>query len=377
MGQARASGYKGKERDGGGQSEDSSGLRGAEGGRSLNDDDGADALSLEQTTRCQNWWAKGLCLFCIQYLLTHTYSILSLYTAHSTHSLLYTLHYSLHAHIYSVLHYASIFLFTLYTFTFCFFFFFCSLWTLYITHILCTTLLSVRTLYITHTLYTSTTHTLHYTLYTFTLCSQLSTHSILHYYAFTHSILFLPPTHTLYTLHSTLYTLHSTLYTLHSTYFMQHTLYTLSLHALSTRSNRLVPNSALAMHTLFCERHNVCCMKCGRAIRVTDKEKHDNEFHSQVQHIYVYIHIYIYWEIVSHTLWQYANYRFPVSSVGCLWRLASWRGTCRTTAHKGRSSAIIVPFGWRQQTSRRTRLYTLIRDRNWLINSLYIAHICL
>jgi hypothetical protein len=31
------------------------------------------------------------------------------------------------------------------------------------------------------------------------------------------------------------------------------------------------------------QRNNVCCMKCGRAVKVSEKEKHDQEFHAQVR----------------------------------------------------------------------------------------------
>ncbi|ELR19783.1 ubiquitin fusion degradation protein, putative [Acanthamoeba castellanii str. Neff] len=46
---------------------------------------------------------------------------------------------------------------------------------------------------------------------------------------------------------------------------------------------RRVPTAAFTMHSAFCERNNVCCMKCGRAVKVSEKEKHDQEFHAQVE----------------------------------------------------------------------------------------------
>jgi len=46
--------------------------------------------------------------------------------------------------------------------------------------------------------------------------------------------------------------------------------------------NRRVPNAAFATHSAFCERNNFCCMKCGRAVKLSEKDKHDQEFHAMV-----------------------------------------------------------------------------------------------
>lgn len=46
---------------------------------------------------------------------------------------------------------------------------------------------------------------------------------------------------------------------------------------------RRVSAAAFATHSAFCERNNVCCMKCGIAIKVSEKEKHDREHHAQVE----------------------------------------------------------------------------------------------
>ncbi|KAL6055346.1 ubiquitin fusion degradation protein [Balamuthia mandrillaris] len=43
---------------------------------------------------------------------------------------------------------------------------------------------------------------------------------------------------------------------------------------------RDIPIASLAMHSAFCERHNYCCLKCGHAVRLSERQQHEDEFHA-------------------------------------------------------------------------------------------------